>query len=115
MERTGAMKFPAQFVKVLVLVLLLVVSVWLIYPQSSNLARIDEIVADSQALRSEIVELSKRIEDYQTGKQGVSSELEAVRSELAEICRHLEDTRHSLPGNPERPDFDCDDILNSRP
>lgn len=50
MERTGAMKFPAQFVKVLVLVLLLVVSVWLIYPESSNLARIDEIVADSQAL-----------------------------------------------------------------
>lgn len=115
MEQTGAMKFPAQFVKVLVLVLLLAVSVWLIYPQSSNLARIDEIEADSRALRSEIAEFRKRLEDYQARRQDASSELEAVRSELAEICRHLEDTRHSLPGNPERPDFDCDDILDSRP
>ena len=115
MERTGAMKFPAQIVKVLVLVLLLVVSVWLIYPESSYLARIDEIEADSKSLRSEIAEFRKRLEDYQARRQDVSSEFEAVRSELAEICRQLEDTRHSLPGNPERPAFDCDDILDSRP
>ncbi|MDE0713272.1 MAG: hypothetical protein OXI10_00150 [Gammaproteobacteria bacterium] len=109
------MKFPAQFVKVLVLILFLVVGGWLIYPENSYRARINEIEADNQALRSEIVELRKRVEDYQARKQVASSELEAVRSELAEICRRLEDTRHSLPGNPERPDFDCDDILDSRP
>ncbi len=109
------MKLPAQFVKVLVLILFLVVGGWLIYTESSYLARIDEITADYQALRSEVVELRKRVEDYRARRQAASSELEAVRSELVEFCRYLEDTRQSLPGNPERPDLDCDDILKSRP